>query len=60
MTYIASETYIASDVTSHKKQQNIRFRGGNLNSFRDIWALSVSRGTGQLRVVMTYIPQDVF
>jgi hypothetical protein len=40
--------YIPSDAISHKKQQNIWFRGGNLNFFffLDIWTLPVSRGTG--------------
>jgi hypothetical protein len=47
---------VPSNATSHKKQQNIWFRGRNLNSFQDMWALSVLRGTGQLHMVMTYIP----
>jgi hypothetical protein len=36
-------TYIPSDATD-ARNKNIWFRGGDLNSFRDIWALPVSSG----------------
>jgi hypothetical protein len=34
-------TYIPSDTTCHKKQEFVWFRGGDRNSFRNIWALPV-------------------
>jgi hypothetical protein len=37
----------------------IWFRGKDFNSIWDIWALPVLRGTGQLHMVMNYIPSDV-
>jgi hypothetical protein len=49
---------IPSDATWHEKREYIWFRDGDFNSFQDIWSLPVSRGTGPLRMVMTYIPSD--
>jgi hypothetical protein len=43
-------TYIPSDIPWHKKQEYVWLRGGDLSSFRSIWALP--------RMVMTYIPSD--
>jgi hypothetical protein len=48
-------TYIPSNGTWDKKQKYIWFRGGNFNGFQHTWAIPVSRGTGPLRMVMSYI-----
>jgi hypothetical protein len=48
-------TYIPSDVSWHKNQGYVLFRGGDLNGFWYIRALSVSGRTGPSHIVMTYI-----
>jgi hypothetical protein len=49
--------FTPSSATWHK-QEYIWFRGGDLNSFWNIWAITVSRGIGPPHMVMTYIPSD--
>lgn len=50
--------YISFDVPIHKEQEYIWFVGMDLNGFRDIRALPVSRRTEPPQTAMTYIPFD--
>jgi hypothetical protein len=50
--------YIPPDATLHKKQEYIWIRGGYLNSFQNVWALPVQKGTGIHRMIMIYMSVD--
>jgi hypothetical protein len=54
-------TYIPSAATWHKKQEYTLIKGGDLNSFRDIWALPVSWGQDHsvwLLTIICYLTQE--
>jgi hypothetical protein len=50
--------FTPSSASWHKKQVYIWFRGGDLNSFWNIWALPIKGGMGPPSMVMTYIPSN--